>query len=125
MLKYSTENIPCNLVGTFRFKGKLKARIQEVYTEEIHVVDYKSFMTGDFSLQAEVKHVVEAVKEVVEEISTNRYVTAITPKGKKLVTTEEVLPKFCQDHKLDIEAVKLVLSGEQKTHKRWGFELGE
>ena len=138
MIKYSKELVACKLLSTFNIKGELKARIQELHTDKIHVVNYVQFMTNEFSLgekpleiasieqdthvavvtelELTSQRVIEAMDEPMKVV-----IKATTPKGKTMKFDLDNIEDFCNKHKLDVEAVKLVLEGKQKTHKKWGF----
>lgn len=47
-------------------------------------------------------------------------IVAINPKGKEIEI--EDLESFCAENKLNIEMVRNVLEGKQKSHKKWGFK---
>lgn len=57
-----------------------------------------------------------------EEAKTVKYL-AINSTGSEMTVDEEDLEKFCQDNKLDLESVKAIIRGEQKTHRKWRFSV--
>ncbi|WP_144472910.1 hypothetical protein [Bacillus pumilus] len=57
-----------------------------------------------------------------KEVKTVKYL-AINSTGSEMTVNEEDLEKFCQDNKLDLESVKAIIRGEQKTHRKWRFSV--
>ena len=49
------------------------------------------------------------------------YIFVTDPAGNKTKIKESVLEQFCKNEGLDIEAVKSVIDGKQKTHRKWRF----
>lgn len=48
-------------------------------------------------------------------------IMATNPKGEDIAIQSDKLEAFCEENKLDFEAVQAVLEGKQKTHRKWRF----
>ena len=124
------------LLRTFVFKNKLKAEIKylngdkcvlnrsdlsEKPTEPPHKEVVKEKLVSNKKTQTKK----ETKKEVKEEIKPEKFIIATkvsnNRKTKLGAIDSDVFKKFVNNNKLDKEAIELVLSGKQKTHKGFTF----
>lgn len=77
--------------------------------------------------EAPVEEVTEEVEEPAEETvevpsEIKSKIKAINPDNEEIEVEVEDLEAFAVENELDYEAIKAVLEGSQKTHKKWRFE---
>jgi hypothetical protein len=133
-LEYNKKNQPYDILDRFHItENNVEVeycRVKFAYTKHIQIVKADLVKTGDFEDHSLLKEPVEdettVIKladieeiEEVEEHSIDRKIIATNPKGKEVEV--ENLEQFCEDNKLDIEVVKAVLEGKQKTHRKFKF----
>ena len=147
MLRYNNSQQPYEVIHSFRLLGsgvelyhllgseagyQLYHRVKFLHSRHEQVVTHAQLKSGDFvdeSLANLDEQVVEPKKldapqkpiATSKKVEIEKPIVAIDPKGDKMVVPTANLEQFCKNNELDVEIVKTVLEGKQKTHKRWKF----
>lgn len=137
MHHYNIQSQPYSVVSRFTIQEEGTsvgyARIKFLHTGHEQVVSQSQLLKGDFVdeslLEESSEQVVEPKKldapqkpiATSKKVEIEKPIVAIDPKGDKMVVPTANLEQFCKNNELDVEIVKTVLEGKQKTHKRWKF----
>ncbi len=124
-LKYNKSNQAYMVIGNFSLKSNTGidnyVRVKFTTTGHEQIVkedleDLGQFEDESLFLQDEHKEV-----ESFKIATLDTIITAIAPNNKEYDVHSGELEDFSIDHKLDFNAVQSVVSGQQKTHRRWQF----
>lgn len=102
------DNIRAELVKSNDFEDS--SLVEEIFAEP-------SLVTADFQPDLPLKP--EHTDDSTEDALTPEKIIATNPKGDDIEV--EDLVAFCEENKLDFDAVQTVIEGKQKTHRKWRF----
>lgn len=121
---YNNEGYSYTILSHFMLGGMSYTRVKfvEKGIEEVFLtIDAKSGNIK-FPVVEEERYEEEKVNdETLKEVEKVAKIKVTNPQKKASFIYENELEEFAVKNKLDIESVKSVLAGEQKTHRKWGF----
>lgn len=115
---------------------------KDVKSGDFHSKEYNPLDVTEELVETVVDAVIEYKKEVEAKPSSidattpkdnttflneedNFLIEATSPKGEIIAFRANKLNDFVIQNNLDLESVKACLDGQQKTHRKWGFEKVE